>query len=78
MVDGVYVLELVCKINGNIEFVNDIEIIEGIKLLVEIEGIFIEIVGGIIIVVLKKLVEVGKIDFEEIIVVYIIGNGLKI
>lgn len=57
---------------------NDVEVIEGIKLLVEIEGIFIEIVGGIIIVVLKKLVEVGKIDFEEIIVVYIIGNGLKI
>lgn len=71
-------MDIVCKINGNIESVNDVEIIEGIKLLVEIEGIFIEIVGGIIVVVLKKLVEVGKIDFEEIMVVYIIGNGLKI
>jgi threonine synthase len=75
--DGVYALELARKTNGNIESVTDDEIIAGMKLLAETEGIFTETAGGTTIAVLQKLVEAGKIDPEETTVVYITGNGLK-
>ncbi|MEM7554993.1 MAG: threonine synthase [Cyanobacteria bacterium P01_A01_bin.84] len=75
--DGIYAVEIAQKTNGNIEAVNDAEIIEGIKLLAETEGIFTETAGGTTVAVLKKLVEAGKIDPEEKTVVYITGNGLK-
>ncbi|MFS8118509.1 MAG: threonine synthase, partial [Microcoleus sp.] len=52
--DGMYALEVARKTGGNIESVNDTEIIEGMKLLAETEGIFTETAGGTTIAVLKK------------------------
>ncbi|MBC6481750.1 MAG: threonine synthase [Hormoscilla sp. GM7CHS1pb] len=75
--DGIYALEIARKTGGNIEAVTDPEIIEGMKLLAETEGIFTETAGGTTIAVLKKLVEAGKIDPDETTVAYITGNGLK-
>ncbi len=75
--DGIYALEIARKTNGYIETATDAEIIEGIKLLAETEGIFTETAGRSTIAVLKKLVESGRIDPEETVVVYITGNGLK-
>jgi threonine synthase len=75
--DAVYALDIARKTNGNIESVNDAEIVAGIKLLAETEGIFTETAGGTTVAVLKKLVEAGKINPDEKTVVYITGNGLK-
>lgn len=75
--DGIYALEIAQKTNGTIESVTDAEIVEGMKLLAETEGIFTETAGGTTIAVLKKLVEAGKIDPEETTVAFITGNGLK-
>ncbi len=75
--DGIYAIDVAQKTNGQIEAVNDTEIIEGIKLLAETEGIFTETAGGTTIAVLKKLAESGKIDPDEVTVAYITGNGLK-
>lgn len=75
--DGIYATEIARKTNGTIESVSDAEIVDGIKLLAETEGIFTETAGGTTIAVLKKLVEAGKIAPNEKTVVYITGNGLK-
>ncbi len=75
--DGAYAIDIARKTNGQIESVNDQEIVEGMKLLAETEGIFTETAGGTTIAVLKKLVEAGKINPDEKTVVYITGNGLK-
>jgi threonine synthase len=75
--DGIYALDIARKTNGNIEDVTDAEIIDGIKLLAETEGIFTETAGGTTIAVLQKLVEAGKINPDETTVAYTTGNGLK-
>ncbi|MEO1299590.1 MAG: threonine synthase, partial [Cyanobacteria bacterium J06636_16] len=75
--DGIYALETARKTNGHIEAVTDAEIVDGIKLLAETEGIFTETAGGTTIAVLKKLADEGKINPDETTVAYITGNGLK-
>jgi threonine synthase len=47
------------------------------KLLARTEGIFAETAGGVTVAVLKKLAEQGTIDPDELVVVYVTGNGLK-
>jgi len=57
--------------------VSDDEVVEGIKLLAQTEGIFAETAGGVTIGVLKKLVKQGTIKKSDVTVAYITGNGLK-
>ena len=47
------------------------------KLLAETEGIWTETAGGVTLAVAQKLIEQGRIDRDESIVVCITGNGLK-
>jgi threonine synthase len=57
--------------------VDDAEIVEAMKLLARTEGIFAETAGGVTVGTLKKLADRGEIDPEELVVVYVTGNGLK-
>ena len=47
------------------------------KLLAETEGIWTETAGGVTLAVAQKLIEQGRIDRDESIVLCITGNGLK-
>ena len=75
--DGPYAIDIANRTGGTIAAVSDAEIVAGIQLLAETEGVFTETAGGTTIAVLKKLVEQGKIDPSETTVAYITGNGLK-
>ena len=75
--DGYYALKTAAESGGAMESVTDDEIIEGINLLAQTEGIFAETAGGVTIGVLRKLVKQGMIEKHEVTVAYITGNGLK-
>jgi threonine synthase len=75
--DGYYALKTIRESGGGAEDVTDREIIEGMKLLAQTEGIFTETAGGVTVAVTKKLIEQGVIPKDESILISITGNGLK-
>ena len=75
--DGPYSLQTIRESGGWAEDVTDGEIIEGMKLLAQTEGIFTETAGGVTVGVTKKLIEQGVIPRDESILISITGNGLK-
>jgi threonine synthase len=75
--DGYYALKATAESHGAMDMVTDEEVVEGIQLLAQTEGIFAETAGGVTIGVLKKLVKQGVIKKDEVTVAYVTGNGLK-
>jgi len=75
--DGYYCLKVIKETNGLAGSVTDPEIVEGMRLLAQTEGIFGETAGGVSVGVLKKMAEAGLLDPDETIVCYVTGNGLK-
>jgi threonine synthase len=75
--DGYHAAGLIAESGGWSEDVTDEEIVAGIKLLAETEGIFTETAGGVTVAVTKKLVEQGRINADDLTVIAITGNGLK-
>ena len=75
--DGYYALKVMSQSGGQGVAVSDDEVVEGIKLLAETEGIFAETAGGVVIAGLRRLVDQGLIDREELVVAFITGAGLK-
>ena len=75
--DGFYSLKTIKASGGSADAVPEEEVVEGIKLLAETEGIFTEAAGGVTISGLKRLAERGVIKRDEVTVAYITGNGLK-
>ncbi len=75
--DGYYALKVIEESNGAGVAMTDAEIVEGMKLLAETEGIFAETAGGVTIAGLVRMAQAGTFQADETIVAYITGNGLK-
>ncbi len=75
--DGPYALDVVRRTGGAIEDVSDAEVVEGIRLLAETEGIFAETAGGVVIATLRKLLASGQLDPAAETVALNTGDGLK-
>ena len=75
--DGFYAVKTMLESGGAGEDVTDEEIVEGIRLLAETEGIFAETAGGVTVGVARKLIRAGRLNPKESMVLAITGNGLK-
>ncbi|MFC1978269.1 pyridoxal-phosphate dependent enzyme, partial [Chloroflexota bacterium] len=73
--DGYDALKIARGSGGGACAVTDEEIIEGMKLLAQTEGIFAEATGGAVIGSLKKLAASGLIKRNELTVAFITGAG---
>ena len=75
--DGYYALKVARESGGAACAVSDEELVEGMKLLAQTEGIFAETAGGVVVAGLKKLVASGAIKKGELTVAFITGSGLR-
>jgi threonine synthase len=75
--DGFQVLRSVRSTRGSGAMVSEDEIIEGIQLLAETEGIFTEPAGGVTVAATRQLIQRGLIDSGGPIVICVTGNGYK-
>jgi threonine synthase len=75
--DGYYALKTMKETNGAAAAVTDDEVVEGIRLLAETEGIFAETAGGVVIAGLRQLIRDGHVGEDEAVVAFITGAGLK-
>ncbi len=75
--DGPYAIDAVRRTGGSIGDVTDAEVVEGIRLLAETEGIFAETAGGVTVATLRKLIESGELDPSAETVLFNTGDGLK-
>ncbi len=75
--DGYYAIHAMKQTGGHAEDATDEEVVEGIRLLAECEGIFAETAGGVTTACAKKLIASGQIPANESAVLCITGHGLK-
>ncbi|MES2464202.1 MAG: threonine synthase [Armatimonadota bacterium] len=75
--DGYYAADICRKTGGGAEDVLDEDVIAGIRLLAETEGIWTETAGGVTVSVTKRLAEQGRFERDDVVVIAITGNGLK-
>jgi threonine synthase len=75
--DGFQVLSAVRSTGGAGAMVSEEDVISGIQLLAETEGIFTEPAGGVTVSATKQLIERGVIPPDESIVICVTGNGYK-
>ncbi len=75
--DGRYAIETARSTGGEIDACTEAEVLDGVRLLAETEGVFTETAGGVTIAVLRRLAEAGVIRPEEETVALVTGNGYK-
>ena len=73
--DGYYALRVARQSGGSACAVTDDELIDGMKLLAQTEGIFAEAAGGVVVAGLKRLAGSGIIKRNELTVAFITGAG---
>ncbi|MEV0715215.1 threonine synthase [Asanoa sp. NPDC050611] len=74
---GLYALEAVRRTGGWMDYADDDEIRDAIRLLARTTGVFAETAGGVTTAVLRKLVASGRLDPALETVVFNTGEGLK-
>ena len=75
--DGTFAVETMRETGGWGEGVSDPEIIEGIRLLATLEGVFTETAGGVAVAATKRLAAAGRLSNEGPTILCVTGNGLK-
>jgi threonine synthase len=75
--DGAFALQVARETGGAIDWCTEQEVMDGVRLLAETEGVFTETAGGVTIANLKRLAEQGTIRPDEEVVAYVTGNGYK-
>ena len=75
--DGFYAAKTILGSGGWAEDASDPEIVDGMTLLAESEGIFTETAGGVTVAAARKLYAQGRIHPDKTTVLCITGNGLK-
>ena len=75
--DGFFAQGVIHQSGGWAEDPTDSEIVDGMRLLAETEGIFAETAGGVTVAATRRFLDSGRIPRDEPILVCITGNGLK-
>jgi threonine synthase len=75
--DGPYAVDVARRTGGAIADVTDDEVVAGIRLLAETEGIFGETAGGVTVGTLRRLLRDGRLDPDAPTVLLNTGDGLK-
>jgi threonine synthase len=75
--DGWYAIQTARTTGGVVDACTESEVLDGVRLLAETEGVFTETAGGVTIAVLKRLVESGVVKRHEETVALVTGNGYK-
>jgi len=75
--EGYFALKTIQESQGAACAVTDDEIVDGMKLLAQTEGIFAETAGGVVVGGLRRLAASGAIKPDELTVAFITGCGLK-
>ncbi len=75
--DGGSAVGTIRRSGGRAEDPTDAEVLEGIRLLAETEGLFAETAGGTVIAAARRLAEQGAFVDDQPVVLLITGHGLK-
>ncbi|MDP2743748.1 MAG: threonine synthase [Dehalococcoidia bacterium] len=75
--DGRYVLKILAESGGGAVAVSDDDIVDGMKLLAQTEGIFAETAGGVVTAALRKLASKKVFPKDAVVVALITGAGYK-
>jgi len=75
--DGPAAIETIRRTGGGAEDPTDEEVLEGMKLLAETEGLFAETAGGTVVAAARRLAKAGAFSDGRSVVLLLTGHGLK-
>jgi len=75
--DGTWALKTIRDTKGTAVAVSDDEMLEGVKMLASMEGIFAEPAGGAAVMAAKKMLEKKVFRASEMVVLVVTGHGVK-